>query len=187
MRPIHTARIAANNNIGQAQERNKGSYACKTNHSAAPTAASKPTAEDKGKSHVPPVLVRPDGTVQSLAAEPYSPPAEAAATDFTPTFTPALQAAPIFIGQPPTPPPAAALPLPTAPVVTPTAARPLAPDASEAGPSAPPADRYAVQLEDFVMVRKHEKVRRSGNKHGKLADKAHGPYLLETSLTAPRK
>ena len=78
MRPTHTARIAAHNNIGQAQERNKRSYARRTNHSAAPTAASQPTAEDKGKSHVPPVLVRPDGTIQSLAAEPYSPPAEAA-------------------------------------------------------------------------------------------------------------
>ncbi|DBA86910.1 TPA: hypothetical protein ACH3X2_005313 [Trebouxia sp. C0005] len=51
-------------------------------------------------------------------------------------------------------------------------------EASEAGPSAPSADCHAVQPGKFVMVKKHEKVRKSGNKHGKLADKVHGPYIL---------
>ncbi|KAL0027752.1 hypothetical protein WJX77_002875 [Trebouxia sp. C0004] len=77
MEPIHAARIAAHSNISQAQERNKRSYARRTNHSAEPTASRKLTAEEK--------------------------------------------------------------------------------EASEAGPSAPRADRHAVQPGDFVMVKKHEK------------------------------
>ena len=192
MKPIHDARLAAHSNISKAQERNKRSYACRTNHSAAPTADKKATAAEKGKSHVPPVLVHPDGTIQSLAREPYSPPAEPNATDFAPIFTPALAAAPRFIGQPPTLPPAAARPPPTTPTVTPMAVRTSVPTAleagpSEAGPSNPLADRHAVQPGDFVMVRKHEKVRKSGNKHGKLADKVHGPYILHHFTDSSRQ
>ena len=73
MEPIHAARITAHGNIRQAQERNKRSYARRTNRSAAPAAASKPTAQEKGKSHVPPVLIRPDGTIQSFATRAIQP------------------------------------------------------------------------------------------------------------------
>ncbi len=160
------------NTISQAQERNKRRYACRTNRSVAPAPASKATAEEKGKSHVPPVLIRPDGTIQSLAPEPYSSTAEKAVTELMPSFTPALESAPRFIGQPTTPPAAA-----VNPTAAPTSAY-LPAEASQAGPSAPRADRHAVQPGDFVMVKKHEKVCKSGDKHGKLADKVHGPHIL---------
>ena len=103
MEPIHVARIAVHSNISKAQERHKSRYGPKSKHSAAPTAGNKPTAADKGKSHVPLVLVHPDGTLQFLAAEPYSPPA----LDFGLIFTPALAATPRFLGHPLTPPAAA--------------------------------------------------------------------------------
>ena len=45
----------------------------------------------------------------SLAPEPYSPTAETAVTELMPSFTPALESAPRFIGQATTPPPAAAV------------------------------------------------------------------------------
>ncbi len=107
-----------------------------------------------------------------MPLEPYSPTAETAVTELMPSFTPALENAPSLIGQPTTPHAAA-----VTPTAAPTSAY-LSAEASEAGPSAPRADRHAVQPGDFVMVKKHEKVRRSGNKDGKLADKVYGPYIL---------
>ncbi|DBB05630.1 TPA: hypothetical protein ACH3X1_012247 [Trebouxia sp. C0004] len=58
MEPIHAARIAAHSNISQAQERNKRSYARRTNHSAAPTAARKLTTEEKEASEAGPCADR---------------------------------------------------------------------------------------------------------------------------------
>ena len=42
--------------------------------------------------------------------------------------------------------------------------------------AAPP--QHAMQIGDFVLVKKHEKVRVSGNKRGKLASKVDGPFIL---------
>ncbi|KAL0027857.1 hypothetical protein WJX77_010987 [Trebouxia sp. C0004] len=40
------------------------------------------------------------------------------------------------------------------------------------------SDRGGHGARSFVMVKNHEQVRKSGNKHGKLANKVHGPYIL---------
>ena len=88
---------------------------------------------------------------------------------------------------------------PAAPTSTPSFANPvptLEPSMALAGPStsvAPiiavptnPAHTPSVQIGDFVLVRKHEKVRTSGNRKGKLADKVEGPFVLHTFTDASK-
>ena len=83
---------------------------------------------------------------------------------------------------------------PTVSFATPPPA--LEPSMALAGPStsvapiitAPtiPAYTPSVQVGDFVLVRKHEKVRTSGNRKGKLADKVEGPFMLHAFTDASK-
>ena len=83
---------------------------------------------------------------------------------------------------------------PTASFATPVPA--LKPSMALAGPSTSvatiiavpttPACTPSVQVGDFVLVRKHEKVRTSGNRKGKLADKVDGPFMLHAFTDASK-
>ena len=60
-------------------------------------------------------------------------------------------------------------------LITPEAAKP---------PAASSAVCDHVQVGDYVLVKKHEKLRRTSSKTGKLADKE-GPQICPVSLTPP--
>ena len=83
---------------------------------------------------------------------------------------------------------------PTSTAVFATPVPTLEPSMALAGPSTsvapiitvptPPAYTPSVQIGDFVLVCKHEKVRTSGNRKGKLADKVEGPFMLHAFTDA---
>lgn len=197
MKPLHEARVPTHGSVGQAQARNIRSYARRTNWAVPPARAH--TAKEKGKSHVPAVIVLPGEAKESAEAETHISSAEPLAglpsTPSVPIFAPstALETAPRFIGMPAAPvaPAPQAVPMPTAAVLPPAAVAaparpyagaPLADSApAVAGLSTPtPAASHTLQAGDYVLEKKHEKIRRTGDKTGKLADKVEGPFYLHS-------
>ncbi|KAL3131482.1 hypothetical protein ABBQ38_007789 [Trebouxia sp. C0009 RCD-2024] len=78
-------------------------------------------------------------------------------------------------------PPADHIPEPSMALATPSSSAAVTPIVTSV-----PASNTSVQVGDFVLVRKHEKVRTSGNKKGKLADKVDGPFILHAFTDAAR-
>ena len=160
---------------------------------AAAAVNSAAVAQDKGKSFERPYIVYPDGTKKYLEETSCASAPAAAPYSSTPKHA-ALETAPRFIGQT------------TSSVDTPTkvvVSEPVLGSASgtayaipTAGAAVPttlastvtaPAARYAVQVGDFVVAKRHEKVRRDGNKVGKLATIVEGPFLLHSFTDETRQ
>ncbi len=177
----------AGSNIVIAGEKMKRNYARRTNHAATPRAASPEshTAEEKGKRHTP-------GFIVPKHTRPVTP--SATLTAASPAASTAASLAAQFAAQHAVTAPAMPAPAVPMPALTPAISPGLAPLASAVAPAATShvapaaalpyaqapssADTCHVQKGDFVLVRKHEKVRKSGSKKGKLADKVTGPFLV---------
>ena len=158
MTALHEVRTAALSNIAKAQDKQCRTYAARTRHAAKPDVVSPGMVApglDKGKSIALPA------TLHVAPAQP------------TPAMpTPAMQPVTRSVATP-----AASTSSEPPLVLTQSAVNPMTAAVAHATVSAQPY-LPAVQVDDFVLVRKYEKVRTSGNKRGKLADKVEGPFIL---------
>ena len=153
-------------NIDQAQDRQVANYAKKQLHGAIPAKT----------------VVTPPETViavPTLPANPSSTPAYKSAINTTPT-------APIIITDDV---PSSSIAVPIQASITPmpeskmTVIKQEPPDSPDTCVDSPHHQskrrkKTEIQVDDFIVVKVHKMVRKDGNRKGKLAPKAEGPYLV---------
>ena len=168
---LHAARSDALTNISKAQDKQRRTYAARTNHGK--DTSSTATAAEKCKAVMPPATTTAAETDPVVMSTVKATAAEKGKAVMLPLAIPAaneITYTDAFVLVPPTPDPSLAL----AP-----AAAPLSDSVPSSSTSPPP-----IAVGQYVLVRKHEKVRTSGAKKGKLADKLDGPFLLNAYTDA---